>query len=87
MGGRPQGYWGRAATLGCVPNGPNLIHDPLGQNRVTQHHGQKRQEMSREENNDYGGLRTDMTIIPDPYESRLDKLSMLCLNIPIRARI
>jgi hypothetical protein len=20
MGGRPQGYWGRAATLGCVPN-------------------------------------------------------------------
>jgi hypothetical protein len=41
MGGRPQGYWGRAATLGCVPNGPNLIHDPLGQNRVTQHHGQK----------------------------------------------
>jgi hypothetical protein len=47
MGGRPQGYWGRAATLGCVPNGPNSTHDPLGQNRVTQHRGQKRQEMSR----------------------------------------
>jgi hypothetical protein len=46
MGGRPQGYWGHAATLGCVPNGPNLIHDPLGQNRVTQHHGQKRQKIS-----------------------------------------
>jgi hypothetical protein len=47
LGGRPQGYWGRAASLGSVPNGPNLIQDPLGQNRVTQHHGQKRQEMSR----------------------------------------
>jgi hypothetical protein len=66
MGGRPQGYWGRAAMLGCVPNGPNSIHDPLGQNRVTRHHGQKRPEMSWLGNNDYGDLRTNMTIILDP---------------------
>ena len=29
-GGRPQGCWGRGPTLGRVPNGPNLIHGPLG---------------------------------------------------------
>jgi hypothetical protein len=40
-GGRPQGSRGRAPTLGRVLNGPNLIHDPLGQNTVAQHPGQK----------------------------------------------
>ena len=40
-GGRPQGCWGRAPTLGRVPNGPNLIHGPLGQNKVAQHPGQE----------------------------------------------
>jgi hypothetical protein len=40
-GGRPQGSKGRAQTLGRIPNGPNLIHNPLGQNTVAQHPGQK----------------------------------------------
>jgi hypothetical protein len=40
-GGRPQGSRGRAPTLGRVPNGPNLIHGPLGQITVAQHPGQK----------------------------------------------
>jgi hypothetical protein len=29
-GGRPHRCWGRSRTLGHVPNGLNLIHDPLG---------------------------------------------------------
>jgi hypothetical protein len=41
VGGRPQGCWGRSPTLGRVPIGPNLIHGPLDQNKVTQHLGQK----------------------------------------------
>ena len=35
--GRPLGCWGRAPTLGRVPNGPDLIHGPLGQTKATQH--------------------------------------------------
>jgi hypothetical protein len=35
--GRPPGCWGRAPTLGRVPNGPNLIHGPLDQTKATQH--------------------------------------------------
>ena len=35
--GRPPGCWGRAPTLGCIPNGPNLIHGPLDQTKATQH--------------------------------------------------
>jgi hypothetical protein len=38
-GVRPQGSRGRAPTLGRVPNGPNLIHAPFGQNTVAQHPG------------------------------------------------
>jgi len=34
---RPPGCWGRAPTLGHVPNGPDLIHGPSGQNKATQH--------------------------------------------------
>src|SRR6187551_1420367 len=41
-GGRPGRGWGRPTTLGRAPNGPNLIHGPLAQNKVTQHRGQKR---------------------------------------------
>jgi hypothetical protein len=39
VGERPQGCWGRVTTLGHVRIGLNLIHGPLGQNRVTQHRG------------------------------------------------
>jgi hypothetical protein len=39
---RPQGCWSRIPTLECVWIGLNLIHGPLGQNRVMQHHGLKR---------------------------------------------
>jgi hypothetical protein len=39
---RTQGCWGRIPTLGRVPMGLNLIHGPLGQNRVTQHRRLKR---------------------------------------------
>ena len=34
--GRPPGCWCRAPTLGRVPNGPDLIHGPLGQTEATQ---------------------------------------------------
>lgn len=74
---RPQGCWGRATTLGRVPNGPNLIHGPLGQNKVTQHLGQKNSPTQIE---DSGRLGEDMAMILDPSESRLDKLSIKCLN-------
>jgi hypothetical protein len=36
---RPQGCWARVPTLGRIRLGLNLIHGPLGQIRVTQHHG------------------------------------------------
>jgi hypothetical protein len=39
VGERPQGCWGLVPTLGRVRIGLNLIHVPLGQNRVTQHRG------------------------------------------------
>ena len=35
--GHPPGCWGCAPTLGRVPNGPDLIHDPLDQTKATQH--------------------------------------------------
>jgi hypothetical protein len=53
VGEWPQGSWGRVPTLAPVTKttalvnlihiriGLNLIHGPLGQNRVTQHHGWK----------------------------------------------
>jgi hypothetical protein len=37
----PQGCWGHFPILGYVRIGLNLIHGPLGQNRVTQHCGWK----------------------------------------------
>ena len=33
---RPPGCWGRAPTLGRVPNGLDLIYGPLGQTKATQ---------------------------------------------------
>jgi hypothetical protein len=41
VGEQPQGCWGCVLTLGRVWIGLNLIHSPLGQNRVTQHRGWK----------------------------------------------
>ena len=35
------GCWGRAPTLGRIHNGLYMIHGPLGQNKMAQHHGQK----------------------------------------------
>jgi hypothetical protein len=52
---------------------PDTIHGPLGQNKVTQHLRQKNGPTL----NDYcGRLGEDMTVILDPSESRLDKLSI-----------
>jgi hypothetical protein len=42
VGEWPQGCWGRVPTLGRIRLGLNLIHGPLGQIKVTQHHGWKR---------------------------------------------
>ena len=42
VGGQPQRCWSRTPTLGCVCNGLNLLHSLMGQNRVTQHHEQKK---------------------------------------------
>jgi hypothetical protein len=39
--GRPKMCWSRAPTLGRVRIGLNVIHGPLGQNKVSQHPGQK----------------------------------------------
>jgi hypothetical protein len=39
VGEQPQGRWDHVPTLGHVQIGLNLIHGPLGQNRVTQHRG------------------------------------------------
>jgi hypothetical protein len=52
---------------------PDTIHGPLDQNKVTQH---LRQKNSPTQNDDCGRLGKDMTVIPDPSDSRLDKLSI-----------
>jgi hypothetical protein len=36
------GRLGHAPTLGCIRIGLNMIHSPMGQNKVSQHHGQKK---------------------------------------------
>ena len=84
MEGQTKGCWGRPPTLGRVLSGLNLIHGPLGKNKMTHHRGQK---TSRYKIDDCGRLRTDMDVRSDPLESRLDKLSMKYLNGPIRVCI
>ena len=42
MEGQTKGCWGRPPTLGRVLSGLNLIHGPLGQNKVSQHQNQIR---------------------------------------------
>ena len=84
MGGRPQGCWGCSRTLGSVHNGLNLIHDPLGQNKMTQHRGQK---TSRYKIDDCGRIRTDMDVRSELLESRHDNLSTKYLNSPIRVHM
>ena len=84
MGGRPQGCWGRALTVGRVPSGPNLKHGPWAQNKVTQHFDRKR---SAYENNDWVQLRIDMDVRPDLFESRLDTLSTKSKITPIGVRM
>ena len=80
MEGHTKGCWGRPPTLGRVLSGLNLIHGPLGQNKMMQHHGQK---ICRYKTDDCGRLRNDMDVRSDPLESRLDKLSTKYLNGPI----
>jgi hypothetical protein len=52
---------------------PDTIHGPLGQNKLTQH---LRQKNIPTQNDDCGRLGDDMTVILDPSESILDKLSI-----------
>jgi hypothetical protein len=33
---------GRAPTQGCIRIGLDMIHGPMGQNKVSQHHWQKK---------------------------------------------
>ena len=78
-GGKALG--GRPPTLGCATNGLNWIHDPLGQNRVAQHHGLKTVMYG----NDYcTQLRIGIIMRLDPFERGLIKLSVKYLNVPIR---
>ena len=77
---RPPGCWGRSPNLGRVPNGPNLIHGPLDQTKMTQHLCIDKLLVIIQ------SLRPpqiDMDLIPDPYENRLHKDSMKYLNAPI----
>jgi hypothetical protein len=59
---------------------PNLVHDPLGQNKMTQHRYRK---ISMNKNNDLGQLQKDMDVSLDWFESKLDKLSVKSKNAPI----
>jgi hypothetical protein len=53
------GRLGHAPTLGHVRIGQNMMHGPMGQNKVSYHHWQKR---SLHQNDDCGGLRHDMDL-------------------------
>jgi hypothetical protein len=68
---------GRAPTLRHVRIGLNMIHGPMGQNKVLQHRWQKK---SLHQNNDCGQLRHDMDLRFDAYESRLQELSINYLH-------
>jgi hypothetical protein len=86
MGGRrmTSTWWGSSLNLGCTPIRPHFIHGPPGQNQVTQHHGQKRFLLQI---NDCGRLGEDIDMSPDPYESRLYKISIKYLNAQNRIRM
>jgi hypothetical protein len=62
------GKLGRAPTLGCIRIGLNMIHGPMGQNKVSQHRWQK---MSLHQNDDCGRLQYDMDLRFHAYECRL----------------
>jgi hypothetical protein len=62
------GRLGHAPTLGHIRIGLNMMHGPMGQNKVSQHRWQKR---SLHKNDDCGRLRHDMDLRSDAYESRL----------------
>jgi hypothetical protein len=53
------GRLGRDPTLGCIRFGLNMIHGPMGQNKVSYHRWQKR---SLHQNDDCGRLRHDMDL-------------------------
>jgi hypothetical protein len=69
---------GHAPTLGHIRIGLNMMHGPMGQNKVSQHRWQKR---SLHKNDDCGRLRLDMDLRSDAYESRLQELSRKYLHI------
>jgi hypothetical protein len=71
------GRLGHAPILGCVRIGLNVIHGPMGQNKVSQHRWQK---MSLQQNDDCTRLRHDMDLKFDAYESTLQELSRKYLH-------
>jgi hypothetical protein len=71
------GRLGHAPTLGSIRIGLNMIHGPMGQTKVSQHHWQKR---SLHQNDDCGRLRHDIDLRFDAYESRLLELSIKYLH-------
>jgi hypothetical protein len=71
------GSLGHAPTLGHVRIGLNMIHNPMGQNNVSQHRWQKR---SLHQNDDCGRLQHDIDLRFDAYESRLQELSKKYLH-------
>jgi hypothetical protein len=75
--GRPKTCWSHAPTLGRVRIGLNVIHGPLGQNKVSQHPGQEEVRVTKRR---LQPTQKDMDMSPDPFESRLDRLSMKYLN-------
>jgi hypothetical protein len=68
------GRLGSAPTLGPVRIGLNMIHNPMGQNKVL---AKKR---SLHQNNDCSWLRHDMDLSFYAYESRLYELSRKYLH-------
>jgi hypothetical protein len=66
------GRLGRAPNLGRVKITLNMIHGPMGENKVSQHRWQK---WSLHQYDDCGRLRHDIDMSFEAYESRLQELS------------
>jgi hypothetical protein len=75
------GRLGHVLTLGSVRIRLNIIHDPIDQNKISQHRCQKR---SLHQNDDCDQLRHDMDLRFDAYENRLQTLSRKYLHALIQ---
>jgi hypothetical protein len=75
------GRLGHARTLGRVRIGLNMIHNPMDQNKVSQHRWQK---SSLHQNDDCSRHRYYMDLGFDAYESRLQELSRKYLHARIQ---